>query len=233
MKDASKASLQKAIDSSCSLWEALKTIGVKTTTQHYYAVIRQRIITENLSVVQMQKNNEKRHPIHHKRLRLDDILCEGSKVNNQSLKKKLITAGLKDDVCEKCGVESRWQNEHLVQQIDHINGDSCDNRIDNCHSQTPTFAGKNQKKQKLRVKTYCCSDCGTSIHRGSQRCDKCARNARPKKLSVSRRDLHALVHVQKMPFTRIGKMYEVSDNAIRKRCRKLGIEVPMRKTTNT
>lgn len=36
-------------------------------------------------------------------------------------------------------------------------------------------------------------------------------------------DLYNLVHVQKLPFTKIGKLYGVSDNAIRKRCRKMGI----------
>jgi hypothetical protein len=47
-----------------------------------------------------------------------------------------------------------------------------------------------------------------------------------KKFDVSKEDLLALVNT--MPYTEIGKMYGVSDSAIRKRCKKLGIDVGSR-----
>jgi hypothetical protein len=50
-------------------------------------------------------------------------------------------------LCTACGVADTWQGERLVLEIDHINGDRLDNRLDNlrylcpsCHSQTGTFA---------------------------------------------------------------------------------------------
>lgn len=235
VKDVSKKDLQNHLDSSCSLWETLKSLGVGSTTQHYYDAIRIRIRDENLSLVKMKENAKKRAPIHHRRLSLQDILCVGSKVSNQSLKAKLIKFGLKEDKCAKCGLGPIWQGAPLVLQLDHINGDSRDNRLPNlrilcpnCHSQTDTFAGKNQANRERDKTSYHCPDCGKSIHRGSQRCDTCARKARPKKLLVSSSDLYDLVHVQKMPFTKIGERFGVSDNAIRKRCRKLNISVPKR-----
>lgn len=57
--------------------------------------------------------------------------------------------------CNKCGLENEWQGKTIVLQLDHINGDNKDNRIENlrflcpnCHSQTPTYCGRNIKKIK-------------------------------------------------------------------------------------
>jgi hypothetical protein len=51
------------------------------------------------------------------------------------------------------GIIDVWNNKKLVLHIEHINGISNDNRIENlcflcpnCHSQTDTYGGRNKSK---------------------------------------------------------------------------------------
>jgi 5-methylcytosine-specific restriction endonuclease McrA len=67
-------------------------------------------------------------------------------------KAKLLKEGRFENRCCCCGLDS-WLGKPLSIQIDHINGKNDDWRIENlrmlcpnCHSQTPTFAGRNQKR---------------------------------------------------------------------------------------
>ena len=48
--------------------------------------------------------------------------------------------------CYACGLKEVWNGKHLRLEIDHVNGDCCDNRLSNlrmlcpnCHSQTETY----------------------------------------------------------------------------------------------
>ena len=53
--------------------------------------------------------------------------------------------GVKEE-CVLCGQNNSWNGMKLVLQLDHINGNNKDNRIENlrilcpnCHTQTETF----------------------------------------------------------------------------------------------
>jgi prophage antirepressor-like protein len=86
-----------------------------------------------------------------------------------------------------------------------------------------------QKKKRIREKgTGKCLGCETDITNRAKFCEECILEVQPKKFEVTKDELYDLVHVQKVPYVTIGKKYGVSDNAIRKRCKSLGIEVRKR-----
>ena len=56
--------------------------------------------------------------------------------------------------CEACGVAAEWNGKPIILHVDHVSGDWLDNRKENlrflcpnCHSQTPTFAGRFKNKK--------------------------------------------------------------------------------------
>jgi 5-methylcytosine-specific restriction endonuclease McrA len=85
-------------------------------------------------------------------LPIEEFLTENSSCSRTNLKRRLLREGLLENVCHICGQLPEWNGKPLVLQLDHINGISNDNRLENlriicphCHSQTENFAGKNNK----------------------------------------------------------------------------------------
>lgn len=84
---------------------------------------------------------------------IKEVFINGSSFNNKSLKNKILKYNLLEYKCVKCDNIGLWLGKPISLQLDHINGNNTDNRIfnlrflcPNCHSQTPTFSGKNNKK---------------------------------------------------------------------------------------
>lgn len=87
---------------------------------------------------------------------LDDILIENSPVTRRTLKDYLVKYNVIEYKCAVCGNTGEWNGVSLTLQIDHINGINNDNRKENlrwlcpnCHSQTPTYTGKNKTRKEV------------------------------------------------------------------------------------
>lgn len=82
---------------------------------------------------------------------MEEILVKNSNYANiSSLKKRLINENILEYKCACCGNAGEWNGKPLSLQLDHINGNNRDHRKENlqflcpnCHSQTNTYAGKN------------------------------------------------------------------------------------------
>lgn len=100
-----------------------------------------------------------------KKLLLSEILVKDSLYASMAnLKRRLQNELGWEHICFMCK-NTVWNNQPIPIQIDHINGDHTDNRIENlrflcpnCHAQTETYAGKNTKicreNKKLRESDY-------------------------------------------------------------------------------
>ncbi len=172
---------------------------------------------------------------------LEDVLIENSPyVNGSSLKRRILSEGIKEYKCEMCNL-TEWNGKYISLHLDHVNGDNTDNRIKNlrilcpnCHSQTETYCGANSKskkydflkergmpmiekerfvKEKKVAKVNLCT-CGKIIKRGSARCVNCHS-------IYSRKFDRPLIEiltkeVEESGYTQVGIKYGVSGNTIKK-----------------
>ena len=85
-------------------------------------------------------------------------------ISSHRLKLRLIKEGIKEHRCEVCKTVE-WMGKPVPIELDHINGDHHDNRLNNlriicpnCHAQTPTFSGKKNRQPRPK-----CSVCDNEV----------------------------------------------------------------------
>jgi 5-methylcytosine-specific restriction endonuclease McrA len=101
-----------------------------------------------------QRLGVERHADERKRARipLKEILAgKHPQYNTNLLRTRLLNEGYKQRRCEQCGND----DESISFELDHIDGDHSNHKLKNlqiicpnCHSKTPTFAGRNKRVKK-------------------------------------------------------------------------------------
>ena len=162
---------------------------------------------------------------------LEEILVENRPYSSDKLKKRLIEEGLKENKCEnpECGITD-WHGHQLKFHLHHINGNHNDNRLENlmilcpnCHSLTENYSGK-----KLKSEQKYCPDCHRPIGKNSTYCNHCGpKHSNQPGAKVAKEDRPSkeelLELIKTKSFCEIGRIYGVSDNSIRKWCKKEGL----------
>ncbi len=247
--------LIEAVKDSFSKAEVLRRLGLLPAGGSYLAVDR---VVSRLGLDTSHYTGRGhllgRHHSWSKSRPLNEILVEFSDyLNGRGLKKRLFEANLLRNQCYVCGQLPIWHGSPLVLQIDHINGIHDDNRIENlrilcghCHSQTPTYCGRNIKKcpgldsnQQVgtrpqpslkRSRTPIpapgqCKKCNIELK--TSKCGYCAKcKNQPKIMWPTATELESMLWQEST--TKIAARLGVSDKAIEKKCKKLGISKPPR-----
>lgn len=59
---------------------------------------------------------------------VSEYLVRNRRVNRTHLKRRLVAAGLKENRCERCGIDD-WLGGSLAVALHHVNGEGADNRL--------------------------------------------------------------------------------------------------------
>jgi hypothetical protein len=140
----------EAVKTSTSIRQVLSKIGVKEAGGNY-KVAKQKIKKLNLDTSHFTGMGWLKGKTHkHTTKPIEYYLTKDSYHQSYKLKLRLIAEGIKQHQCECCGI-TEWNERPSPIELDHINGNNRDNRLENlrllcpnCHAQTDTYRGKNK-----------------------------------------------------------------------------------------
>lgn len=151
----SRDDLKHAVKNSLSIRQVIQKLGLVPAGGNYQQVtlsIKQLSLSTTHFTGQGWRKGKKipRNPVY----QLEDVLVLNSTFNSHKLKQRLFREGMKTPECEECGWATQSPDGRVPVELDHINGDRHDNRIENlrilcpnCHSLKPTHRGKNKKRR--------------------------------------------------------------------------------------
>jgi len=227
--DYTKEQVELALKDAKTIKEFLVNLGMKINNGNYRQA--QRITAEfGLELPKFDYSNATHHLIVKNTIPDSEFFSEGVLRTGPSLKKRLIKDHGLEDKCygEGCSVTNTWLGKKITIQVDHIDGNKFNNKVDNlrllcpnCHAQTDTY-GNNLSSVTVRY-NYC--SCGVRISRTSLKCNKCENAQRLNRGSSTYPPIEELIEmIRNSSFLAVGKELGVSDNAVRKYLQRRGVD---------
>lgn len=146
----SREVLVQAVRASTSTRQVLERLDVAPYGGNY-EVLRRALTRFGIDTSHFKGRGWARGRVLSPRKPLSAYLHDASPIQSFKLKKRLLREGLLDAKCQRCGLEV-WQGVPIPLELDHINGDNQDNRLENlrllcpnCHALTPTYRSRRRE----------------------------------------------------------------------------------------
>lgn len=201
-----KDQLQTIINSVDTIKDFCLKIGWKSEGG-FYNMFHKLVIKYDLDISHFKYTNDMKYNNHFIFKKPKDILD------------KLVSEGEREYKCELCGLSSIWNNKPLILQIHHKDGNHYNNDPNNlqylcpnCHSQTDTYTGRNRNKKQKEIKY--CKECGKQLYKDNITglCSACLKKSYR---NINRPDKDELLNlVINNSFSKVGKLFNVSDRTI-------------------
>lgn len=152
MRKYTKEILEPIVKASTSISDVLKLLGVKQaggSHSHISKVIKNFGLNTD-HFIRYHNKGIKIGPKHD----IDDYLSNKKRITSHNLRIRLISCGLKENKCEKCGI-NKWFDVDISLELHHIDENHHNNNLSNllilcpnCHT-IHHILNKNAKKENL------------------------------------------------------------------------------------
>lgn len=193
-----------------------------------YETVRRLIRKYNLDTSHFTANSSKSQRSN--RIPTENFLDNSVKVESGRLKARLLEEGYFEYKCYSCHLTT-WQDYDIPIQLHHIDENRNNNNLSNltilcpnCHALTHGYCKKKEKAKKIFTTKVTKNEDGTvEIERTLPYYSEVKERTR----KVKRPDKETLQQlVFDYPLTHLGRMFGVSDNAVRKWCKRAAVEIP-------
>lgn len=236
----SKEELESIVKRSESWSEICKCLGIYDKHDKYVPYLRRildslKIDYSFLDIPSNKHKNLKNRHNKYTKFKDEEIFIKKSPVGISTIRRRYFSGKFSEYKCAICGMEPFWNGKELILTLDHINGNTNNNELSNlrwicpnCDRQLPTYAGRNKKREKIVLQKKICKKCGKEIEYRNEYCLECFSEMKSESIKLNpenkkpdRNTLKKLI--RENSFLKIGKIFDVSDNAVRKWCKKYNL----------
>jgi predicted RNA-binding Zn-ribbon protein involved in translation (DUF1610 family) len=146
--------LQAAVAASTNMCEVLQSLGLEVVGGHHTHISR-RVKAYDIDTSHFKvptRRGESRRPRTPKGLLVEQTAAHPRRIQSDRLKWAMTATGVAEQ-CALCGTEAVWRGQPLPLEVDHIDGNWRNNRIENlrflcpnCHSTTDSYRGRGKAR---------------------------------------------------------------------------------------